>query len=452
MIPALQTLWQAQRQWPVPAVEKRIQTLLSLRDSIRRHEAAILQALKLDLGKSPSEAWIELGGVLKEIELMVRELPAWALPEKVKTPMVLAPGKSMIQPMPYGVVLVLSPWNYPIQLSFNPLVGAIAAGNRVVLKPSEISAHTSRVIEQVLAESVAATEVAVLQGGADVTQQILQEKFDLIFFTGSTHVGKLVMKAAAEHLTPVVLELGGKSPCIVDETAHIAQAARRIVWGKFANTGQTCVAPDFVVVHQSVKEKLIHECREAILQFYGNNPQQSPDLGRIVSERHFDRLVKFLDGRHILHGGQHDRGQRFFAPTLIDQVDWEDRLMQEEIFGPILPFLSYENLDDVLARLRQRPTPLAFYLFSTNAGRQQEIMSQLQFGGGCINDTVMHLGNHALPFGGVGESGMGAYHGKYSFDVFSHKKAIYQQTTLVDIPVRYPPYESKEKLIKFLLG
>ena len=452
MIPALKTLRDTIQQWPVPTVEKRTQHLLALRDAIRRNEAGVLAALKHDLGKSPSEAWIELGGVLSEIELMVKELPAWAQAEKVGTPMVLMPGTSSILPAPYGVVLVLAPWNYPFQLAMKPLVGALAAGNRVILKPSEISIHTSKILDKILSEALPATEVAVELGGAEKTQELLKERFDFIFFTGSTAVGKIVMKAAAEHLTPVVLELGGKSPCIVDETAEIKSAARRIVWGKFANTGQTCVAPDFIAVHRSIKDKLIEECKNAIVQFYGSNPQESGDLGRIVTERHFDRLVKFLDGLKVIHGGEHNRSDRYMAPTLVDAIEWDHPLMQEEIFGPILPFLTYDDLDEVITRIRQMPRPLALYIFSTNKKNQDKVMGQISFGGGCINDTIVHLVNKELPFGGVGDSGMGAYHGKHSFDTFGHKKAIYQQTTLLDLPVRYPPYKGKEKLLKFLLG
>lgn len=449
---SLNTLRENIKLIPVPSVEKRIQHLLALREAIQKHENDIISALKKDLGKSVSESWIELGGVLSEIELMVKELPAWAQAEKVATPLVLQPGKSSIQFSPYGLVLILSPWNYPFQLAMKPLIGALAAGNRVVVKPSEISNTVSGVLSKIIISCLPATEVVVIEGGVEQTQALLKEKFDFIFFTGSTQVGRIVMKAAAEHLTPVVLELGGKSPCIVDESADIRQTAKRIVWGKFSNAGQTCVAPDYILVHQSVKERLINECKDVLTQFYGARPQQSPDFGRIVSTRHLERLVSLIEGSKIVVGGEHDPSERYLAPTLVDNVQWTDKLMSEEIFGPILPFLAYEELDDALDKIRSLPKPLALYLFSTNTHHQDKVSTQVSFGGGCINDTIVHLGNHHLPFGGVGESGMGAYHGKYSFETFSHKKSIFQQTTLVDIPVRYPPYGNKEKLLKFLLG
>lgn len=449
---ALNVLRDTIRQQPVPSVEKRVQHLLALREGIQRHEQALLAALKTDLGKSVSEAWIEIGGVLSEIELMVKELPLWAQGEKVKTPLVLMPGQSSIRSAPFGLVLILSPWNYPLQLSLKPLVGALAAGNRVVLKPSEISASVSQVLAKIIEETLPATEVIVVQGGVSETQALLKEKFDFIFFTGSTAVGQVVMKAAAEHLTPVILELGGKSPCIVDETANIAQAARRIVWGKFSNAGQTCVAPDYVIVHATVKERLMQECQLALTQFYGSDAGQSPDFGRIVSSKHFDRLLGLMQGSQVKFGGTHKREERFIAPTLVDNADWSDALMREEIFGPILPFLTFTDLSEAVEKIRQRAKPLALYLFSQSRSTQELVLEQLDFGGACLNDTIVHLGNHHLPFGGVGGSGMGHYHGKFSFEAFSHKKAIFQQTTLVDIPVRYPPYAGKEKLIKFLLG
>lgn len=452
MTTSLGTLRDNIRLNPVPSVEKRIQHLLSLRESIQKHESEILTSLKKDLGKSISESWIELGGVLSEIELMVKELPSWAQVEKVATPLVLQPGKSSIQFSPFGLVLILAPWNYPFQLAFKPLIGAIAAGNRVVLKPSEISSTVSGLIAKIVQSALPATEVVVIEGDAQKTQELLKERFDFIFFTGSTQVGRVVMKAAAEHLTPVVLELGGKSPCLVDETADLKQTAKRIVWGKFSNAGQTCVAPDYVLAHQSIKDQLIKECQEVLVQFYGKDPKASPDFGRIVSTKHLDRLVNLLNGSKILFGGQYDQAERYLAPTLVDDVNWNDKLMSEEIFGPILPFITYDDLDDALDKIRSLPKPLALYLFSANSHHQDKVTTQVSFGGGCVNDTIVHLGNHHLPFGGVGESGMGFYHGKHSFETFSHKKSIFKQTTLVDIPVRYPPYGNKEKLIKFLLG
>lgn len=448
----IEILRQAALQSVMP-VGVRSERLLKLREVLLKNQSKINQALKADLGKSTFEAWAgEIGFILEELSHLVKELPSLAAPQKVSTPMTMQPGKSAIYKEPYGVVLILAPWNYPIQLAISPLIGAIAAGNRVVVKPSELAPESSRLIEEIVTDVFSADEVIVVQGGVQETSDLLKEKFDYVFFTGSTHVGKIVMKAAAEHLTPVTLELGGKSPCLVDDTASIAQTARRIAWGKWMNAGQTCVAPDYVLVPENKKAELVEELKASIRQFYGSTPSQSPDYGRIINERHFDRLVNLMNNINIAVGGEHDRAARYIAPTVMTDVSPEHNIMQEEIFGPLLPILTYKSLDEAIRFIKQRPKPLAFYFFSTNSAAQERVLEQIPFGGGCINDTIMHLANGELPFGGVGESGMGAYHGSLSFETFSHHKSVFKQTTLVDVPLRYPPYKGKEGVLKFLMG
>jgi len=434
-------------------VKLRTERLLQLRSLLQEKQEKIVAALEKDLGKCAFESWVsEIGFLRDEIAHFLADIPALVVPQKVATPMTLQPGKSAIHKEPFGVVLVMAPWNYPVQLAISPLIGAIAAGNRVVVKPSELAPNCAVIIEEILTQVFSADEVLVVQGGVAETQALLKEKFDYIFFTGSTQVGKVVMRAAAEHLTPVTLELGGKSPCLVDKSAPLAQTARRIAWGKWLNAGQTCVAPDYVLVPRAQHDEFVRELQAAVTQFYGSHPQQSPDYGRIVNERHFDRLVNLMKDTKPAIGGQSDRAEKFIAPTVITNVSWEHPLMQEEIFGPLLPILTYDSIDEAIQLIKARPKPLAFYLFSTNSVIQERVLEQVPFGGGCVNDTIVHLANSRLPFGGVGESGMGAYHGTLSFDTFSHKKSVFHQTTLVDVPLRYPPYKGKEGLLKFLVG
>ena len=449
---SLARLRQAAQKGPLP-LARRLEILLKLRDTLKLRQEGIRQALASDLGKCPFEAWsTEIGFLLGEIADLAQELPALVAPEPVATPLTLLPGKSAIHREPYGVVLVMSPWNYPVQLALSPLAGAIAAGNRVVLKPSELAPASSDLLVSLVQEVCSQDEALVVTGGVAETEALLREKFDYIFFTGSTAVGKIVMRSAAEHLTPVTLELGGKSPCLVDESAPLIQTARRIAWGKWMNAGQTCVAPDYVLAPRSRVPELVRELKAAIEQFYGADPSVSPDYARIINERHFQRLTKLLPGAEVAVGGESRAAEKYLAPTVLTGLDWQHPLMQEEIFGPLLPILPYDSLDEAIQLIKSRPKPLAFYFFSTDSARQERVLAEIPFGGGCINDTIVHLANKRLPFGGVGESGMGAYHGKLSFETFSHKKAVFRQTTLVDVPLRYPPYKGKEGLVKMLLG
>jgi aldehyde dehydrogenase (NAD+) len=435
---------------PIPL---RTERLLQLRSVLHEKQEKISAALEQDLGKCSFESWVsEIGFLRDEIAHFLADIPSLAAPEKVATPMTLKPGTSAIYKEPYGVVLVMAPWNYPVQLALSPLIGAIAAGNRVVVKPSELAPACAVVIEEVLKQVFREDEVQVVQGGVAETQALLKERFDYIFFTGSTQVGKVVMRAAAEHLTPVTLELGGKSPCLIDATAPLAQTARRVAWGKWLNAGQTCVAPDYVLIPRGQREEFVRELKAALVQFYGEDPRQSPDYGRIINERHFDRLVGMMSGAHAAVGGQHAREEKFIAPTVLTEVSWDHALMQDEIFGPLLPIISYDTIDEAIQLIKARPKPLAFYLFTTDSATQEKVLGQVSFGGGCVNDTIVHLANSRLPFGGVGESGMGAYHGAKSFETFSHRKSVFQQTTMVDVPLRYPPYKGKEGILKFLIG
>lgn len=426
-------------------VKLRKQKLEALKKVLLKSEDLISAALKTDLGKSPFESYTtEIGFILEEISHTLKSLEDWSAVKKVKTPVALFPGKSFIHPEPYGVVLLISPWNYPFQLCLSPFIGAIAAGNKVVVKPSEMAPATSAVIKKILTEVFLETEVVVVEGGLEETQVLLQQKFDYIFFTGSTAVGKIMMKAAAEHLTPVTLELGGKSPCLIEESANIDIAAKRVAWGKFLNAGQTCVAPDYVLVPKKQQSEFIEKLQLHLKAFYGGDSKASADYPRIVNNRHFDRLQALLVPEKIAFGGESNRVENFIAPTVLKDVAWTDKVMEEEIFGPILPIIPYENLDEAIQKIQSYPKPLAFYLFSEDSAKQKSIISRISFGGGCINDTVIHLANPNLPFGGVGTSGIGSYHGKKSFETFTHYKSLYQQGSLVDIPLRYPPYNDKK--------
>lgn len=430
-------------------IQFRIAMLHRLRDAIKKHECEIMAALKLDLNKSEFEAYAtEIGLVLEEIKYVVRHLPAWARPRRVKTPLMHFPSSSVLYTEPYGVALVMSPWNYPFQLAMVPLIGALAAGNTCVLKPSEYSFHTAEIIEKIIGEVFREEYVAVVRGGREANKSLLDEKFDYIFFTGSPQVGRTVMEAAAKHLTPVTLELGGKSPCIVDETANIALAAKRIVWGKFLNAGQTCVAPDYVMAQASVKDKLIMEMKKYIALFYGENPLQSGEYPKIINKKHFERILGLLEGGHVLAGGESNQDTLQIAPAILDHVTWESPVMQEEIFGPVLPVMEFQSLSDALAAVRDRPKPLAFYLFTTSKQNETYAMQNASFGGGCVNDTIIHLTNPHLPFGGVGESGMGQYHGKNSYDTFTHQKGVIKKSNLLDIPLRYPPFKNHLSILK----
>ena len=412
----------------------RIEKLRILKKSIVKNEKQILKALWIDLHKSEFEAYAtEIGIILDEINFAIKHLKSWSKTKKVRSTITNFLSSSYIYSEPYGISLIISPWNYPFQLLMAPLIGSIAAGNCAMLKPSENSPSTTEVIIKIIKESFCEEFISVVEpyGGKETTESLLKEEFNYIFFTGSVPVGKIVMEAASKYLTPVTLELGGKSPCIVDKDADIKLAAKRIAWGKFLNAGQTCVAPDYVLVHQSVKDKLLIEITGYIKEFFGENPINSNDFPRIINERQFDRLVGLLDKGNIVTGGGHNKIEKYIAPTIIDDVNWKDPIMLDEIFGPILPILEFGDLEQVIEMVNSRPKPLALYFFSTNRKNQERIIERISYGGGCINDTIMHVASPYLPFGGVGASGMTAYHGKMSYDVFSHKKSVTKKVILL---------------------
>lgn len=432
-------------------VRFRITQLKKLKEGIRKYEPEIIAALYNDFHKPPFESYAtEIGILYTEIDHAVRHIRSWSRPRRVATPVIHFLSRSRIYHEPYGVVLMISPWNYPFQLTIAPLIGAIAAGNCVLIKPSEFSPATSAVIAKMIAELFDPDYLAVFQGDAEATQQILAEKFDYIFYTGSTAVGRIIMTAAARHLTPVTLELGGKSPCIVDQNARLDYGIKRIAWGKFLNAGQTCIAPDYVLIQRTIKEAFVEEMIRTIHTFYGEEPMESPDYARIINERHFNRLLRLMEKGRILSGGNNRRKDLYIAPTIIDQISPDDPVMQEEIFGPILPLIEYDDIGEAIAFVNQRPKPLALYCFSENKQIQDRVLRETSSGGGCINDTISHIGSQELPFGGIGESGMGGYHGKASFDTFTHQRGMLFRSNLVDMPLRYPPYHGRVSLLKVL--
>lgn len=429
----------------------RKEQLKKLSKAIKSYESDILEALYTDLGKNKVEAYAtEIGITLKSIKNARKELKNWTKTKNVDTPLYLFPTKSYIKKEPYGTVLIIAPFNYPFQLVFEPLIGAIAAGNTAIIKPSELTPNVARVIKRSINETFDANYIEVIEGGIEETQTLIHLPFDYVFFTGSENVGKIVYQAASENLVPVTLEMGGKSPVIVDETANIKVASERICFGKFTNAGQTCVAPDYILVHESVKDDLITALSKTLREFYGQNIQQSPDYGRIVNLKHYHRLTSLLNSAqmNIVFGGHSDEDERYIEPTLLDHVTSDSAIMQEEIFGPILPILTYQSLDEAIAFIHQRPKPLSLYLFSEDENATQRVINELSFGGGAINDTLMHLANPKLPFGGVGASGMGRYHGKYSFDTFTHEKSYIFKSTRLESGVHLPPYKGKFKYIK----
>lgn len=430
-------------------VNFRIAQLKKLYQWICEHEQEIMDALYQDLNKSPFEAYAtEIGIVKEEIKYTLKHLRKWAAPKRVRTPITQFPSKSFIYPEPYGVVLIMSPWNYPFQLTIAPLAGAMCAGNCAVVKPSAYSPATTRLMAGMIKELFSEEYIAVVEGGREANQALLDEKFDYIFFTGSVNVGKYVMEKASAHLTPVSLELGGKSPCIVDETADIKLAAKRIVWGKFLNSGQTCVAPDYILVQRSVKDKLIKQIGKCIRKMYGKDALANEEYPKMINEKHFDRVLGLMEGAHIVSGGESDRARLKIAPTILDQVDWESAVMQEEIFGPLLPVLTFYDIKEVIQMVNARPSPLALYYFTKDKRREGKVLKHISYGGGCINDTVVHLATSHMPFGGVGNSGMGGYHGKDSFDTFTHRKSIMKKSLLIDVPIRYAPFKNKLALLK----
>jgi len=433
-------------------VSFRIEKLKLLKNTILENKEAILNALKSDLNKPRFESYVTELLVVKEIDYAIKHIKSWTKPQRVATPLEQFPSSALIYPEPRGIVLIVSPWNYPFNLMISPLVGAIAAGNCAILKPSEIALHTSHLLADIFKKNFDTAYIAVVEGDVETSQQLLKEKFDRIFFTGSTAVGKIIMEAAAKHLTPVTLELGGKTPCIVDADVHIERAARRIAWGKFINAGQTCVAPDYLLLDRTIKKDFLDSIKKCIQEFYGDDPAKSPDYARIINKRHFNRLAAFLNDGKIIAGGQTDVENNYIAPTVMDNVSLNAPVMQEEIFGPILPVIEYNDLTEAISIVNERPKPLALYFFSKNKNHQERVLRETSSGGVCINDTVMHLGVPELPFGGVGDSGMGSYHGKASFDIFSHQKSVLKNSFLMDIKLRYAPYEGKLNLIKLILG
>ena len=430
----------------------RMRQLEKLKTVLLDYEEDLYNALQLDLGKSKFESWeTEIGPVVQEICYAQRHLKSWMKPRGAATSILHFPSSGKIIPEPYGTVLIFSPWNYPVQLTLAPLTAAIAAGNCAVISLPPASVHTSQVLEKLLADAFAEEHVRTYLGDIPTNTELLKEPFDYIFFTGSPRGGKIVMEAAAKNLTPVTLELGGKSPCIVDRTADIGLAARRIVWGKCLNSGQTCVAPDYILAEEPIKGRLCSALGQEYKKLYGDNPLNNPDYPAIINEHHFDRLCALLEGQKIVSGGRYDRQKRKIEMTVIDDPDLHSPVMEEEIFGPILPIIPYETLDDVKSFVCSRPKPLALYLFTHSEDTERRIMEEISFGGGSVNDTIVHLVNHGLPFGGVGNSGMGRYHGKYGFDTFTHYKGVLKKGNWLDLPVRYPPYEGKLSLLKKLM-
>ena len=433
-------------------VSFRLDLLKKMEKWIGRHDEEIMAALKNDLNKPPFEAYAtEVGTVLDELRFTRKRLNKWNRPKRVTSNLKNFPSYGRIYPEPYGVTLIMSPWNYPFMLTVTPVMAAVAAGNCAVVKPSAYSPATSSLIAGMISELFDAGHVTVVEGGREENKALLDERYDLIFFTGSTSVGKTVMQAAAQHLTPVILELGGKSPCIVDETANLKIAAKRIVWGKFVNAGQTCVAPDYILVHESVKQKLIDEMKAAIRAMYGDNPCENPAYPKIINEKHFHRLLGLLEGEEIITGGKSNTTTRQIEPTLLNNVSWNTPVMSEEIFGPVMPLLTFTNLEPAIKTINDRPKPLSAYLFTTNKKVERYFLRNLSFGGGCINDTIVHLSVPRLPFGGVGASGIGSYHGKAGFDAFTHYRSVLHKSKLIDVPFRYPPYtDFALKLLKKL--
>ena len=428
--------------------------LMKLKQAVQHHEAEIIEALYKDLRKSEFEAYAtEVGFVLDSIGFMLKNLDEWMKPEPVKTSLHLMPAKSFILREPYGSVLIVGPFNYPFQLVMEPLIGAIIGGNCAIVKPSESAHHTAQIIRKIIESTFAPHYIRVVEGEKEETSALIHAPFDYIFFTGSVAVGKVVMKAASERLTPITLELGGKSPAIIDHTANLEVAAKRIVWGKFVNAGQTCVAPDYLLVHKDVKDRFIHLLSKTITEFFGKDRQSTPDYGRIINSRQFDRLEQILqkESSQIVFGGKVDADDLYIEPTILDGISWQSPSMEDEIFGPILPVMTYERLETAIQQVRKLPKPLAAYFFSENEKATSYFLEELPFGGGCINDTISHVGSAHMPFGGVGPSGMNAYHGKASFEAFTHAKSILKKSTKLPINIVFPPYKNKVKLVKSLL-
>ncbi|WP_096516868.1 aldehyde dehydrogenase [Clostridium perfringens] len=432
----------------------RIEKLKKLRDVLKSEEDKVFEALKKDLMKSSFESYVtEVAMVYDEINMHIKNIKKWSKKRRVKTPLVQFPAKSFIQLEPYGVVLIIGPFNYPFMLTMDPLIGAIAAGNTAVIKPSESAPETSKILKEILEKVFDEKYVLHVnpERGKEVVEELLKEKFDYIFFTGSATVGKIVMKAASQYLTPVTLELGGKSPCIIDKDCKLELAARRIVWGKLLNSGQTCVAPDYLYVHKDIEEKFIKKLEEEIKNQFGNNPLESEDYSKMVNEREFNRVLSYIDKEKLVFGGNYNRKTFQIEPTILKNVTWDNPVMEREIFGPIFPILTFENLDEVLRVVNSKDKPLALYYFSEDKNKIEKVLNSTSSGGVTINDTIVHVSSSYLPFGGVGNSGMGEYHGKYSFDLFSNKKGVMNRKTFLDLKIRYAPFQNKLTIVKKIM-
>lgn len=435
------------------SIEWRHDQLRALSRFVRERQDQIFEALRADLGKAPMEALLaETAMIISESASARRSLKKWMKPERVGTPIITQPGKSYLVKEPLGVVLIIGAWNYPVQLTLAPLIGAIAGGNCALIKPSEIAANTSALLAEYLPQYLDSDAIQVVEGAVEETKAILEERFDHVFYTGNGNVGSIVMQAAAKHLSPVTLELGGKSPTIVDKDVDMEIACRRIAWGKWYNAGQTCVAPDYVLVHKDREEQLLEGLRKTVTEFYGENPQKSPDYPRIVNERHHERVSRFLNAGEVVCGGQTDAADRYIAPTVLRNVPKDAAVMEEEIFGPVLPVLGVANVDEAIEFVNSRPKPLALYVFTKNKDVERKVIDRTSSGGVTVNHIMMHVGNVNLPFGGVGPSGMGAYHGKHSFDTFTHKKPVLRKPFMLDVKLLYPPYsENAFKWLKRLI-
>lgn len=430
-------------------VEKRILILKKLQKNIEIHEDAILNALKSDFGKSEYEGYMtELSMIYLELKEFISKTKRWAKPKKVISSIINFPSCEFVQKQPFGKVLIIAPWNYPFLLAIQPLIAAIATGNVVVLKPSELTPATSTIIKKIVEETFNPDWVSVIEGGIDVTTEILAQRFDKIFFTGSTAVGKIIHQAAAKYLTPVVLELGGKSPCIITASANLEIAAKRIVFGKFVNAGQTCIAPDFIWIEEKIKDTFLKLLKARIIESYGEDIENNPDFPRIINTNNFNRLKSYLTNGTVYFGGQTNVDTNFIAPTILDNISFKDEVMQDEIFGPILPILTYTQLEDVVKHNHETEKPLAFYIFSGDKKEIDFLQKNTQFGGGCVNDVLSHIINKRVPFGGFGNSGMGNYHGKFGFDTFSHSRGFVERKTWLDIPIKYAPYNKKMPILK----
>ena len=436
-------------------VGQRVDKLKQLKQLVESREKQIAEALRRDFQKPEFETYItETSFILSELKFFIKNLKQWAQPARVKSSLLNFPSKDFIYPTPYGVCLVLAPWNYPFQLTLSPAIGAIAAGNTVILKPSEFTPHTSALIKELFERLFPAEWVSVVEGGVETSEELLKQKWDYVFFTGSVPVGRIVAKAIAENLTPATLELGGKSPCIIHSSARMELAAKRIAWGKFINAGQTCIAPDYILVDAAVKNEFVEALKKEITSLFGNDPKASPDLSRIINQKHFNRLKNLMQGEKCLFGGHSDEEMLYISPTLLDEPGLDSAIMQDEIFGPLLPIISYTSEKDMEKIIRHYPRPLSLYVFSQEAAFSEKIIQKYHFGGGVVNDVLVHIANKNMPFGGVGDSGYGGYHGKFSFDTFTHKKSISKRATWLDVPLRYPPYRGKleaaKKFLKFL--